>query len=159
MGYFEKFIDFLTKIVIALACICLSFVVLIITLNVIGRKLNMPLISTYDLAILGSAVSGSLAIAYTTRRKGHVYLDVFINMMKPKAKKFMALFSEIVFFITFVLLTWQSYVVMLERFSSENTETLHVPYFPFRLIWLFSMVLCTLISLFNIIKSLKGDEK
>lgn len=158
MAKFEKVVDLLMKWVVMLSCISLSFIVAIITINVIGRAISHPVLGAFDLITLGAAVSGSLAIAYTTYRKGHVKVDVFVDMMPPKLKKVQYILSELVFLFVFGLITWQSYVIMMKRISSEFTETLYFSIFPFRLLWFISLVITCILVIFNIVKGLKGAD-
>ncbi|NLK71604.1 MAG: TRAP transporter small permease [Clostridiales bacterium] len=158
MAKFEKFIEVIMKLVVFLSCISLSFIVAIITINVIGRAISHPVLGAFDLITLGAAVSASLAIAYTTYKKGHVKVDVFVDMMPPMVKKVQFLVSELAFLFVFGLITWQSYVIMMKRLSSEFTETLYFSLFPFRLLFLISLIITCILVIFNIIKGLKGAD-
>lgn len=158
MAKLEKLIELIMKIVVFLSSISLSFIVAVITINVIGRALNIPMMGAFDLITVGAAVSGSLAIAYTTYKRGHVKVDVFVDMMSPKMKKVQYIAAEIVFLFVFGLITWQSYVIMMKRISSEFTETLYFSLFPFRLLWFIALVFTCIITIYNIIVKVKGAD-
>ena len=87
MKRLENFAGKIAKVVVLLSCVSLSLVVLIIAFNVIGRAFNKPIPGGFDLAILCAAVSGSLAIAYTTKECAHVSVDIITDILSPKLQK------------------------------------------------------------------------
>lgn len=147
------------KVVVSISCVTLSLVVLIIAVNVVGRLFNKPLPGGYDLAILCAAVSGSLAIAYTTKCDAHVNVDILIGILPPALKKAQAVISHLANLFIFVILAWQAAEIFIERFVGEYTETLRIVYWPFRLIWLLSMCFSVLFCLVNIaLVFARGDD-
>ncbi|MBN2049827.1 MAG: TRAP transporter small permease [Spirochaetales bacterium] len=149
----------IAKIVVSVSCITLSLVVVIIAVNVVGRAFDKPLPGGFDLSILCAAVSGSLAIAYTTKANAHVNVDIIINILPPSLKKVQEIISHLVTLFLFVILAWQAAVVFIERFVGEYTETLEIPYWPFRLIWLLSMGCSILFCIVQILILLTGGKE
>ncbi len=153
------FTDFLARGVVLFSCVSLSLVVLIIAVNVIGRAFNHPIPGGYDLTILCSAVSGSLAIAYTTKQCAHVSVDIVTNILPPFLKRIQSMITHLVALFIFVILAWQAAIVFVERFHGELTDTLRIPIWPFRLIWLFSMCCSILFCVTQFIIAMLGGEE
>ena len=159
MKRLENFAGKIAKVVVLLSCVSLSLVVLIIAFNVIGRAFNKPIPGGFDLAILCAAVSGSLAIAYTTKECAHVSVDIITDILSPKLRRIQEMITHLFAFIIFAVLAWQGAVVFIERFSSELTETLRIPYWPFRLIWLISMCCSLLFCVTQFILAMAGGKE
>ena len=134
-------------------------VVLIIGINVVGRALNMPIPGGFDLSMLCAAVSGSLAIAYSTKCGAHVSVDIITNILPPRLRKVQELIISLFVLFIFVILSWQAVVVFIERFHGEVTETLRIPFWPFRLIWIISMVSSILFCLSQLALTIFGGEE
>jgi TRAP-type C4-dicarboxylate transport system permease small subunit len=148
----------IAKMVVLISCVTLSLVVLIIAVNVVGRQFNKPLPGGYDLAILCAAVSGSLAIAYTTKCNAHVNVDIIIGILPPVLKKVQAVIAHLANLFIFVILAWQAAEIFIERFVGEYTETLRIVYWPFRLVWLLSMCFSVFFCLVNIALVFTGGD-
>lgn len=151
--------EILSRVVVIISCVTLSLVVLIIAINVIGRAFNHPIPGGFDLSILCAAVSGSLAIAYTTKRCAHVSVDIITDILPPMLKKVQSMLTHLFALFIFVVLTWQAFVIFIQRFHGELTETLRIPYWPFRLIWLISMCCSILFCLTQFIIAMAGGEE
>ncbi len=159
MKQFRSLTETLGKYVVLLSCVSLSLVVVIIAANVISRALNHPIPGGYDLATLCAAVSGSLAIAYTTKECGHVSVDIITDILPPTLKKIQGLLIHLVALFIFVILTWQGFGIFITRFHAEITETLRIPYWPFRLIWVISMFSSILFCITQLILTAIGGEE
>lgn len=159
MNRLSKISENISKIVVLISCITLSLVVLIIAVNVIGRAFNKPIPGGFDLSILCAAVSGSLAIAYTTQQCGHVSVDIITDILPPTLKKIQGMVTHLFALIIFAVLAWQGAIIFFERFHGELTETLRIPYWPFRLIWLLSMCCSVLFCITQFILAAAGGEK
>jgi len=158
MELIRKGLETLNKGVVLVSCVFMSAVVLIIGANVVTRSLGFPIPGSYDLATLAAAVTGSLAIAYTTFMDGHVSVDIITSALKGKAKRVFAFVNHICIFAIFSLVTWQSADTLAERFHKEFTETFSIPFWPFRLVWLFAMVVASLTALFRAVDALVGGK-
>ncbi len=144
------------KAVVIAASVALSTTVLLLAANVVTRSFNRSIPGVYDLANLCSAVAGSLAIAYTTYKKGHVNVDIITNILPPVPRMIQQFVSDLLFTAVFILITWQSFVVFFDRITTEFTDTFHIPYWPFRLVWCIAMVIATAIGFIRTIGDLKG---
>lgn len=159
MNSFENLYNGLIKIALYLSAIGLLVLMLLVTVNVIGRTFRHPIPGGYDLITLSAAVCGSLAIAYCTKLKGHVHVDIVVNKLSPRAKKVQQVICGILSIALWVLIAWQSLEVFLARLTTEVTEVLKIPYAPFRFLFLFSMILVVIILIEELIKDVKGGNE
>jgi len=84
-----RFIDKLENVAILAAGLCLLVMMFVVTLDVAMRYgFNAPLGWVYDLVGKYLIVAAFfLAVSETLRRGGHVAVDLFRNMMKPRVRR------------------------------------------------------------------------
>jgi len=157
MSSFEKFYDGLMRFALYLSGIAMFAVVTLVTVNCIGRGFRHPLPGGYDLITLGAAVSGSLAIAYCTKLKGHVHVDIVVNHLSPRAQRVQRIICGIISLAFWAIVAWQSIRVFLARLTNEVTEVLKIPYAPFRFLFMFSMILVVVILIEQLIRDFRGE--
>ena len=92
---FDRIDRFVKKTAKALAEIAGWFLfacMLIVTLNVILRKIfNSPLLGTYEWVGILTAVMISLGLAYCAIVGGHIAIDFIVNKMKPGIQRIVAI--------------------------------------------------------------------
>lgn len=159
MKSLENFYNGLIKFTLYLASFGLLMLVILVTVNVVGRTFRHPIPGGYDLITLSAAVCGSLAIAYCTKLKGHVHVDIVVNVLSPRAKKIQKAICGILSIALWCLIAWQSVEVFLARLTTEVTEVLKIPYAPFRFLFLLSMVLVVIILVEQLIRDIKGGNE
>lgn len=84
-----RLLDRLENVAIVAAGLCLAVMMLVVTMDVVMRYgFNAPLGWVYDLVGKYLVVAAFfLAVSETFRRGGHVAVDLFRNMMKPRVRR------------------------------------------------------------------------
>ncbi|HHW06684.1 MAG TPA: TRAP transporter small permease [Clostridia bacterium] len=159
MSKFGKFYDGLMRFTLYLSSIGLFLLVVLVTANTIGRGFRHPIPGGYDLITLSAAVCGSLSIAYCTKLKGHVHVDIVVNVLSPRGKKIQKIICGIMGIALWCLIAWQSVKVFLTRLTTEVTEVLKIPYAPFRFLFVFSMILTVVILVEQLIEDMQGGKE
>ena len=74
----------------------------------------------------------AFALAHTQIKKGHIAVDVLVNVFQPKTRWVLAAVNNGLCFVFFMLAAWQLTVkANTLRATGELTETLRIIYYPF----------------------------
>ena len=132
MNYLTKFTEHLTKSLTFLAGLILIFMVLLTCANIVFRMFWVPVSGTYELMGFFGALLTAFALAYTQIKKGHISVDVLVNIFPQKTRWVLSAINNGMCFIFFMLAGWQlSIKANTLRTTGEVTETLRLIYYPF----------------------------
>ncbi|OPY66555.1 MAG: Tripartite ATP-independent periplasmic transporter [Syntrophorhabdaceae bacterium PtaU1.Bin034] len=115
----------------AVAAICLTFIMLLTTLDVILRMFKTPIVGTYELVgFMGGVIIG-FAIPMTSWVRGHIYVDFVIQKLPPGGRKAAHTVTRLMVIAFFVVagLNLIKQGVYLYR-TREVSPTLQLPFYP-----------------------------
>lgn len=145
----KKICETLNRILLIFAGFFLIGMILLTCSNIVLRLVWVPILGTYELMGYFGAVSTAFALAYTQTKKGHIAVDILVNIFSEKAKIVITFINNCLCLIFFLIVTWQvglKGMVLLK--TGEVTESLKIIYYPFT----FAVALgCGLLSLVFII--------
>lgn len=105
----------------------------LITFDVIGRFFDLPIRGTHDLNKLLLAFLVWAGVAFVTKNRGHVAIDLFVSRFPPRAQKCLDILATLLGMLTFVLILWSSTrVATTAARLGEVTDILEIPTFPMR---------------------------
>lgn len=149
----EKFVDKIVDIQQFLSNMFLIFIMVIISLDVLGRNiLNKPLKGTYELTELGAALLVFFALAITHRVGDHITIDFVLERFSEKAQNIIKGIVDIVIAIILVVMSVQIFdngLRMMDR--SSTTTDLAIPVYPFLFIITFTLIIFALTAIFKAI--------
>jgi TRAP-type C4-dicarboxylate transport system permease small subunit len=106
--------------------------VLLTCANIVFRMFWVPVSGTYELMGFSGALLTAFALAYTQIKKGHIAVDVLVNVFPKKTQWLLSVINNAMCFIFFMLAGWQLAVkANTLRTTGEITETLRIIYYPF----------------------------
>jgi len=127
-----KITEKLNRILTFLAGLILIVMVLLTCANIVFRMVWVPVSGTYELMGFSGAVLTAFALAYTQIKKGHIAVDVLVNIFQPKTRWFLAAINNAMCCVFFILAAWQLTInANTLRTTGEVTETLRIIYYPF----------------------------
>ncbi len=128
-----KIIDIVTKLFINAAALVLFGMMLMTSLDVVGRYLfNAPITGVFELTEFMLASVVFLSMAYTQAGKGHVAVDLVVNRFSRKIQAFIAVINYLLSFLVMALITWKSVERGFEVMrAGECSGTLEIPVHPF----------------------------
>jgi TRAP-type C4-dicarboxylate transport system permease small subunit len=97
------------------------------------------------------------ALVYTALKKYHVTVDILVSRFPPRLSVAAEILASALSFAIWGLMVSAAAVLASETGLQELTETLEIPYLPFRIIWIFCLFLFSLtylIDLFRIFRRL-----
>lgn len=159
MSWLEKFIELLTKIQAFLAGLALASMIVLTCANIIARAVWVPVRGTFELMGLMGAVAATFALGYTQVHRMHIAVDLVVDRMRDRTRRWLTLTNGLICAIFFGLATWQIIKwsgVLVE--VGELTETLQIPYYPFTYATAFGCALLSLIFLLSVLRILFPEK-
>lgn len=131
------------KIPLIISSLALIFMMLVVTVHVIGRNLfHAPIYGGLELISLSGVFLISFALGYTQLQKSHVIVEVLTSKMPPALAKVSAIFVMVINLITVTMLIWGGFDFFWEAVVKRGSYTLvlHLPSAPFRFVWVLGCV-------------------
>lgn len=127
-----KITETFSSLLTFLAGLILIVMVLLTCANIVFRLFWVPINGTYELMGFSGALLTAFALAYTQVKKGHIAVDVLVNVFPPKMRWVLAAINNGMCFVFFILAGWQLAIkANTLRTTGELTETLRIIYYPF----------------------------
>jgi TRAP-type C4-dicarboxylate transport system permease small subunit len=124
-------IEKLSKWMQAVSCVALTCLMLLTTIDVIGRTFGHPIIGTYELVGLGGAVVLGFAIPVTSWIRGHIAVDTFYRAFSKPVQNGFDVATRLISMVLFVLIGWNLFRLGYElQTAGEVTLTRHLPFYP-----------------------------
>ncbi len=135
----------------------LFVLMLLTTADVAGRYLfNAPITGVFEITEFSMACLVFCALAYTQTRKGHVAVDIFVNLLPPKGQRIIDIIAHLLSFMVFSLITWKSIERGIELIEfKESSATLQIPVYPFMFLVALGCLLLSLEFLVDAIKAIR----
>lgn len=123
--------------------------------NVIYRFFGGVIQGTYELTGLMMAMSAGFALAYVTLKQRNVVVQILSSRFSKRVQAILQIFNSIMGIVIWGLIAWVTTNYLFKRgFVGEGyTETLGVPYFPAKCIWVIALTICTLVFVVELIKA------
>ena len=145
----------ITGVGAGVASVFLAAIMLLIVAVVVLRPFNTSISGSYEMIELLIVVAIAFAFAYTAMHQGHIVVTILVSRFSPRTQ---AILGSITWFLSFLIwgwIFWAGTDVMLKKWLREVSYLLHVPFLPFRIVWVFGLLLFSLMFLINMFDSLK----
>lgn len=152
-GAFTRYGDYVARLGMV------ALLVLVVA-NVIMRYAFNSIQGAYDYVGLITAISVSLAVAYTAYERGHIEVEILMERLPPRVQGIVGTVMMLLSTGFFVIASWQSVVVGNSmKAANETTMAVYVPLYPFMYILAFGMALTAIATLIhtasNLMKAIK----
>ena len=129
------------KLLFYLGAAALLFAMAIDAVAVLGRHVGVPLWGSIELVQAGILIASSTAILSATLAKKHAKVRILVDRLHGNPlmwlQRVQALFSAVFFLALVVGSIW---IFLDMRGAYEESELLHIPYTPLRVICILSIV-------------------
>jgi len=115
----DKISSLLNTITGKLATILLFAMMLLTSLDVVGRLLIRPIHGTHELTYLGLAVMVFISLGFTQGAKGHISVDVIVNRFPQRVQAIFDTISYLSALVIVSLMAWQTYEFALRKMKKE----------------------------------------
>ncbi|MDR2017501.1 MAG: TRAP transporter small permease [Syntrophobacterales bacterium] len=114
-----------------IACIALTFIMLLTVTDVVLRLFGHPIVGTFEMVGLGGAVAIGFAIPITSWTRGHIFVDFFYQKCPKGIQNILNSLTRLMGIILFFLIGWNLFKVAFELYKSgEVTLTRQLPFYP-----------------------------
>jgi TRAP-type C4-dicarboxylate transport system permease small subunit len=115
----------------SIAAVMLAFMILLTVADVVLRSARAPIVGTYEIVGLLSAVLIGFSIPFTTWIRGHIRVDFFLMQLPPAARSIVNIAAKCLGIGLFLLIGWNLIVFGMDLAKAgEVTPTRHIPFYP-----------------------------
>jgi len=145
----------------SLSGVALTVLMALVTLNVILRAVfKSPILGTYDLTGLLTAIVIGCGLAYCNIENGHIDISLFVDKAGAKASRWITVTGQIMSFIILSVYTYSLFVLGLRLMkANEVSVTAQIPVFPFVFLLSFCFLIFTLTVFLKIIEQPKKEKQ
>ena len=159
MNYLTKitrWIEDTSKIGGIIGTIALVSIMLIVVANIIFRLTGHVIPGTYEMVSAISVVTVAFALGYAAVEGSHVVITSLVDKVPQRFRRILKIFTGILHLCVWGLVFWGALSITLERWStSEASQTIFLPYPPFRVIFTVGLLIFSVVILLNMFKLLK----
>ena len=155
MEIFASIVQRVTKVGTVAAGIFLVGAMLLVVTGVIVRFFNIAIVGSYELMQLMIAVTIAFALVYTALRKGHVVVKIITSRFPTRIGAIVGIVVSFLSLAIWGLMSWATAQFVYEKGLREVSETLEVPYLPFRVVFILGLLLFSLSYISDIFEELK----
>jgi TRAP-type C4-dicarboxylate transport system permease small subunit len=159
MDRFVSIVNRITRVGTYLAGGVLVGVIALVVVSIITRRFGWAVPGSYELVELLMPVAVGFALGYTALMKGHVVVDIVMSRFSQRVQTIVEGFTSFIGMGIIAAIVWAGTKLVLERGFVEQTDELHVPFAPFRIIWLCGLSLFCLLLFINLVKVLSRRVK
>jgi len=160
MRILERITKFLNRVLVWIAGVFLVAMVILTCADVLLRLFWKPITGSVELVAFFSAIVTAFALGYTQSRRGHISVDVLINLFPGSVRRGLNILSSAICSAFFLVVAWRiaKWSTIVWK-TGEITETLRIAYYPFSYGVAFGCIILALVFLTELIKSLLYPER
>ncbi|MGI5900887.1 MAG: TRAP transporter small permease [Desulfitobacteriia bacterium] len=148
----EKASFYLSRLSMFFLFIMMFFMVLDIFLRF---AFNMPILGSVEIVSQMMALVVFFAFAQTQVRKGHIHVDLIVNIVPNLLKRIFEVIVYALMVLTTVFITYAQYLQTVEIYAQKQvTGVLYLPMFPFYLIVFIGILLFFFVLVLDFIKAI-----
>jgi TRAP-type C4-dicarboxylate transport system permease small subunit len=94
-------------------------------ISIIGRSaIGRPIVGDFELVEFGTAIAGSLFLAYCQTSYGHIVVDVFTLKVSDRVRDWLDRFGSLLMAVMFFAVGWRTIVGAFDMFRNHETTML-----------------------------------
>ena len=163
MAVLERINQYLNRLLMIIGGVFLISMCVLTCANIVFRLTWVPVRGTYELMGFFGAIVAAFALGHTQQRKGHIAVDVLINIFPKQTKRVLGAVNSFICLLFFGVAAWQIAVKATTLMNTgEVTETLRIIYYPFTYAVALGCLVLVLALFTDLIQSLmpnrEGDQ-
>lgn len=155
MDFLSDLIERTTKLGIVAGGGFLLVAMMIHVSNILGRFFKFVIPGSYEIFELIMVIPVGFALVYAALHKYHVTVDVIVTRFPEKLRAAADILASLLGFVIWGLIVYAASAMAAETGLQELSETLEIPYLPFRMIWIFCLLLFCLTYLVELSRSVR----
>ena len=94
-------------------------------ISIIGRSaIGKPIIGDFELVEFGTAIAGTLFLAYCQTSYGHIVVDVFTLRVSNRTREWLDRLGSLLMAVMFFTVGWRTVAGLLDMFRNHETTML-----------------------------------
>lgn len=159
MGTFEGIVKRVIRWGSSLAGVALIAAMLIVVVSVVSRFFDIAVAGSMEIMQLLMGIVVACALAYAALHKGHVAVKILVSRFSVKTGAAIAIIISLLSLAIWGLMCWAAVDFILEMGMTELSETLEIPYMPFRIVFILGLLffaLTYILDIFQEIQKVRG---
>jgi len=155
MGVLSDLVERITKWGVFAGGFFLLIAMMLHIFNILGRFANFVIPGSYEIFELIMVIPVGFALVYAALKKYHVAVDIIVSRFPPTLSVAAKILAFALSFAIWGLMVSAAAILAFETGLQELTETLEIPYLPFRIIWIFCLLLLSLSYLIDLSRAVR----
>lgn len=160
--FFEKFdkaVGKVSEVFDKMSRIVLLLLTILCCANIIARLIYKPFSFTYDLMCLMATLAVSFSLPLCTMNKGHVAIDLVVNMFPEKVRKVIEMICSVISICIFFMVDYWLVRYTLGTITNNlSSITNMIPYWPFASCITLSFFMFTIVLINGFLKLLRKED-
>ena len=155
---FEKMLSLAIRLAVALGTLVLLALALIGTSDVLAtRILDQPIPGVIKLSEAGLVLILFLGLAVATSKRGHIRVDLVVNRLGPRARRFCSAIGYLFTAVFLAVWTCQIWHLAAKSWSIREMATGLLPYplYPIKFILFLGLLIATIESVRHLVLSIR----
>jgi TRAP-type C4-dicarboxylate transport system permease small subunit len=138
---------------------CLTAMMLITCVDVVGRFFNTPILGAVEFVGFFFTLTTAFALPYTHQMDAHIGVELVVTMLPQKHQELLRLITTLTSFLLFCLVTWRMtiYADTIHQ-SGEVSMTLKLPEYVIIYVVALCFLVFSLILIQDVLKLIKKSK-
>ena len=160
MDFLDRVSQFLNRILVWIAGLFMVAMVLLTCADIFLRIVWVPIRGSVELVAYFSAVVTAFALGYTQMRRGHISVDVVVDLFPTKLKRFLTSLNSAVCMAFFAIVAWRIAKWSMTIWQTgEVSETLRIIFYPFSYGVALGCAVLSLVFLTDLVRSFRPPKE
>ena len=159
---FRRTVRWITEAMVIVSAIMLAIMMLISTVDVIGRYFFLlPIDGAWEIVSMAFVICGAMSIGYTQLVKGHIQINLVSDRLTRRGQAGLFILSYLICLVGAALVTWQGWLRAwnyMHKTVGGETITLGITLWPFMLIFtvgFFWLAFILLIDIYDLVNEVR----
>jgi len=144
---------------VAIGAAFLVGMMVLVVANIIYRLFGHVIPGSFELSELMIVVAVASALGYAAVHKSHIVVKIVVSRFSQRWQAIIEVLMSLISLATWAVIAWASFNVLSQRWLTEITDLLDIPYLPFRIIFVVGLVLLCLVYVTDLFRALSQAVK
>ena len=155
MEKFARLVHRILTVGMAIGGIFLVGMMVLIVANIVYRTSGHVINGSYELSELMIVVTAAFALGFAALHRSHVDVKIIVSYFPERIQTILEVFTSFLSMGTWAIVAWAGSLILWDRWLTEESEMLLIPFLPFRFVLLIGLILVALVYLLDMIFAVK----
>jgi TRAP-type C4-dicarboxylate transport system permease small subunit len=155
----KNLLDRIISLQVLLGGLFLVGMIILTCSNILLREFDFPVRGVYEIMGFLGAVIFAFSLAYSAKKKEHLYVNILFDKFPERLKRFLGIISDFLCLAFFLMLSYQLLKkALILKDAGEVSETIRIVYYPFIFAVAFGILILALVLVYDFINKLGEKE-